>query len=161
MSLASSSGKVGNQSFASYLSSTVKERGVLSLYKGLSAGILRQTFYATSRFGLFEVIRDEVAKHRPTDIFSRLFSGCVSGAMAAFISCPAEVTLVRISNDANLPIDQRRNYTGVVNAFTRIIKEEGVKTFFNGSGPFVNRAMMVGMVQIGDSIYLHLKYTYI
>lgn len=69
--------------------------------------------------------------------------------MAAIISCPAEVTLVRISNDATQPIDKRRNYKGVIDAFQRILKEEGVKTFFRGSGPFVNRAMVVGAVQVG------------
>lgn len=39
---------------------------------------------------------------------------------AALISCPAEVTLVRLSNDATLPVEQRRNYSGVVDAFTRM-----------------------------------------
>ena len=65
------------------------------------------------------------------------------------ISCPAEVTLVRISNDSTMPMDKRRNYKGVADAFTRILREEGFKTFFNGSGPFVNRAMVVGAVQVG------------
>ncbi len=65
-------------------------------------------------------------------------------AIAAGISCPAEVTLVRMSNDATLPLDKRRNYTGVVNAFQRILSEEGAATFFRGCGPFVNRAMLVG-----------------
>lgn len=65
------------------------------------------------------------------------------------ISCPAEITLVRISNDASQPADKRRNYKGVVDAFTRITKEEGIPTFFRGAGPFVNRAMLVGAVQVG------------
>jgi solute carrier family 25 oxoglutarate transporter 11 len=59
------------------------------------------------------------------------------------------VTLVRISNDATLPADKKRNYKGVGDAFVRILREEGVKTFFSGVGPFVNRAMMVGAVQVG------------
>ena len=65
------------------------------------------------------------------------------------ISCPAEVTLVRMSNDASQPVDKRRNYKGVVDAFRRITVDEGVLTFFRGCGPFVNRAMLVGAVQIG------------
>lgn len=69
--------------------------------------------------------------------------------MAALISCPAEVTLVRMSNDASQPIEKRRNYKGVADAFQRIVKEEGVAAFFRGSGPFVNRAMLVGAVQVG------------
>lgn len=136
-------------SFSSYFLKMVKEEGALSLYNGLSAGLLRQIFYATSRFGLFEVIRDELAKVRETDMLSRFASGVSSGGIAALISCPAEVTLVRISNDNSLPPEKRRNYTGVANAFSRILREEGVKTFFSGSGPFVNRAMLVGAVQVG------------
>jgi solute carrier family 25 (mitochondrial oxoglutarate transporter), member 11 len=145
-------------SFFSFLKEVSRERGFFSLYKGLEAGIVRQIFYATSRFGLFEVIRDEVAKHRETSFATRLFSGVTSGALAALISCPAEVTLVRISNDATLPVDQRRNYKGVFNGFTRIFAEEGVGAFFRGSGPFVNRAMLVGAVQVGT--YDQFKTTY-
>ena len=151
MSLASQSmdAASANQSFASFLTKTIKKDGIVSLYNGLSAGILRQIFYATSRFGLFEIFRDEMAKYRPTDFLSRLVTGASAGACAAFISCPAEVTLVRISNDATLPLDQRRNYKVIVDAFQRILKEEGFKTFFSGSGPFVNRAILVGAVQVG------------
>jgi hypothetical protein len=58
--LASAQGN--NVSFMSILKSTVKKEGVMSLYDGLSAGLLRQVFYSTSRFGLFEVFRDELAK---------------------------------------------------------------------------------------------------
>jgi solute carrier family 25 oxoglutarate transporter 11 len=145
-------------SFAAYSLKSVRDGGVLQLYDGLSAGLLRQCFYATSRFGLFEVIRDELVKHRPLDFASRLFAGCVSGGMAALISCPAEVALVRISNDNTLPLEKRRNYTGVLNAFQRIFREEGVSAFFRGSGPFVNRALLVGAVQVGT--YDQFRATY-
>jgi solute carrier family 25 (mitochondrial oxoglutarate transporter), member 11 len=62
------------KSFAAYSSNVIKSEGFMSLYSGLSAGVLRQIFYATSRFGLFEVFRDEMAKYRPTDIWSRLIT---------------------------------------------------------------------------------------
>jgi solute carrier family 25 (mitochondrial oxoglutarate transporter), member 11 len=150
MNLAAAQSSGETESFGKFLMRTQKEKGFMSLYSGLEAGIIRQVFYATSRFGLFEVIRDELARYRETDILSRLVSGVTSGGMAALISCPAEVTLVRISNDSTLPVDQRRNYKGVVNAFQRILSEEGVSAFFRGCGPFVNRAMVVGAVQIGS-----------
>ena len=148
MNLASSSGQAA-PSFFPFLRKSIKEKGLLNLYQGLGAGITRQIFYATSRFGIFEVLRDELAKHRPMDLAGRLLSGCISGGIAALISCPAEVTLVRISNDSTLPVDKRRNYTGVLNAASRILTEEGPSAFLRGSGPFVNRAMMVGAVQVG------------
>lgn len=148
MNLASSSSGGKAVSFYPYLRNSLREKGVLNLYQGLGAGVTRQIFYATSRFGIFEVMRDELAKHRPTDLAARLLTGCLSGGVAAFISCPAEVCLVRISNDSTLPPDKRRNYTGVANAFIRIVREEGPKAFLQGSGPFVNRAMLVGAVQV-------------
>ena len=56
--------------------------------------------------------------------------GSISGGIAAVISCPAEVSLVRISNDSTLPEVQRRNYKGIIDAFQRIMKEEGLAAFF-------------------------------
>lgn len=135
--------------FFNFTKNLMAKEGPLTVYSGLSAGITRQIFYATSRFGLFEVFRDKMAQYRETDLLSRLVTGCASGAAAAFISCPAEVSLVRISNDKSLPEAKRRNYKSIVDAATRIAKTEGVATFWRGSAPFVNRAMLVGATQVG------------
>ena len=142
----------------SFASQIIKNEGVGALYKGLSAGITRQVFYATSRFGLYEVTRDWSSKYRKTDIWSRLFVGAVSGGIAAYISCPAEVSLVRMSNDNSLPLAERRNYKGVGNAFFRIYREEGIRTFWRGSAPFVNRAMLVGVCQVATYDQFRVMY---
>ena len=64
--LASASG----QTFS--ISKMLKTDGFMSLYDGLSAGIARQVFYATSRFGLFETFRDILHEYRgKTDFASR------------------------------------------------------------------------------------------
>ena len=97
-----------NTSISSHISTILRERGISSLYTGLNAGLLRQIVYTTSRLGLFEVFRDEMAKYRPTDLISRLTTATVAGGIAAYLSCPVEVCLVRISNDASLPVDKRR-----------------------------------------------------
>jgi len=150
MSLASMSGNSQKLSFFPFLSGIIKKEGAMSLYDGLGAGITRQIFYATSRFGLFETFRDMYkAQYGSIDFMGRLICGVTSGGVAACISCPAEVTLVRLSNDGSLPPDQRRGYKGVGDAFVRIFKEEGPSAFMRGAGPFVNRAMMVGAVQVG------------
>lgn len=83
-----------------------------------------------------------------TDFASRVAVGAVSGGMAAYISCPMEVCVVRMSNDSTLPPDQRRNYTSVFDVCKRILRDEGVATFWSGSNPFVTRAMLVGIFQV-------------
>eukprot|EP00913_Durusdinium_trenchii_P013909 g13058.t1 len=96
--------------FFSFAAQTVKSTGIMGLYDGLGAGIWRQIFYASSRYGLFQVFRDTLAKHREVDFVSRLSCATAAGGLAALISCPCEVSLVRLSNDATLEPSLRRNY---------------------------------------------------
>lgn len=74
--------------------------------------------------------------------------GAVTGGIAAYLSCPMEVAVVRMSNDSSLPVEERRNYKGVVDTTLRIAREEGISAFWRGSTPFVSRAMMVGVFQV-------------
>ena len=46
--------------------------------------------------------------------------GMAAGATGAFVGTPAEVALIRMTSDGNLPVDQRRNYTSVFNALGRL-----------------------------------------
>jgi solute carrier family 25 (mitochondrial oxoglutarate transporter), member 11 len=104
----------------------------------------------------FELLRSEIVSNFFSFVlldfliafYVRVVIGAVTGGIAAYISCPMEVAVVRLSNDATLPVDERRNYKGVVDTATRIIKEEGIGAFWRGSGPFVTRAMMVGVFQV-------------
>jgi len=149
MNLAAAQPGYAPTGFFAFVARTAAERGIGSFYDGLGAGCTRQIFYATSRFGLFETIRDKIAEHRPVGAAERVAAGLVSGACAALISCPAEVALVRTSNDATLPAAERRNYRGPADAAMRILREEGVAAFWRGSAPFVQRAMLVGVTQVG------------
>ena len=64
--LASASG----QTFS--LREMLAKQGWMSVYDGLSAGMMRQVFYATSRLGLFETFRDILHEYRgKTDFASR------------------------------------------------------------------------------------------
>ena len=133
----------------SFKQMTQEPNWFLSLYDGLYAGCLRQVFYATSRLGLFESMKDYLEQnHGKPNFASRVGLGAISGGIAAYISCPMEVVVVRLSNDSQLPVNERRNYKGVFDTMTRIIREEGVTTFWRGSNPFVFRAMMVGIFQV-------------
>ncbi len=54
------------------VANAIKDNGVMSLYDGLAAGIWRQVFYASSRFGLFETCRDKLHEIRgKTDFAGR------------------------------------------------------------------------------------------
>lgn len=74
--------------------------------------------------------------------------GMAAGGIGSFVGTPAELALIRMTGDGRLPVEQRRNYSGVVNALTRITKEEGVLTLWRGCTPTVIRAMVVNAAQL-------------
>eukprot|EP00760_Papus_ankaliazontas_P005525 PhM_4_TR12640/c0_g1_i1/m.53179/K15104/SLC25A11, OGC; solute carrier family 25 (mitochondrial oxoglutarate transporter), member 11 len=139
-------------SISAVLTRLMKERGAIALFDGLSAGLARQVVYSTIRLGCYDVFRDAItggAKPEDTTMLQRLLAGASSGSLAAFLSCPIEVALVRMQGDAQAPEAQRRNYTSVFNALSRVAREEGVATFWRGATPTVARATVVGITQVG------------
>ena len=59
--------------------------------------------------------------------------GMTAGAVGAFVGTPAEISLIRMTSDGRLPVEQRRNYKSVIDALMRITQEEGVLTLWRVS----------------------------
>eukprot|EP01065_Artemidia_motanka_P035783 TRINITY_DN43675_c0_g1_i1.p1 TRINITY_DN43675_c0_g1~~TRINITY_DN43675_c0_g1_i1.p1 ORF type:complete len:318 (+),score=110.17 TRINITY_DN43675_c0_g1_i1:122-955(+) len=137
------------------LSTLVKEmhskEGARGFYSGLSAAVARQVVYTTLRLGLFDIFRDQWTGGDKSKVTFevRAATSTLAGGVAAMCSCPIEVSLVRMYQDARLPAAEQRNYTSVFNAISRIGKEEGILTYWRGSTPTVARACIVGATQVG------------
>lgn len=155
LQLAGEGGAHGPTSPLLVLRTVLKNEGALALYKGLDAGLIRQLTYSTARLGLFRVFSDkmkELSKNAdptspppPLPLWKKAVAGLAAGGIAAAIGNPADLSLIRMQADATLPPESRRNYTGVLNALTRIVKEEGVLGLWRGSFPTVLRAMSLNM----------------
>lgn len=106
----------------------LRGEGFLAIYTGLSAGLLRQATYTTMRLGIFSSLMDIFASNdgQPPKFIVKAGLATMSGGIASFIATPTELSLIRMTSDGRLPVDQRRNYTNVFNALYRISKEEGV-----------------------------------
>jgi len=134
----------------SVISGIIKNEGIRTLYTGLSAGLLRQATYTTTRLGiytwLFETFSDPSGK--PPGFLAKAALGMTAGGCGAFVGTPAEVALIRMTSDGSLPADKRRNYSSVFNALARIYKEEGLTTLWRGATPTIARAMVVNAAQL-------------
>jgi len=53
-----------------------------------------------------------------------------------------------VQADSTLPPAERRNYTGVFNALTRIVKEEGVTALWRGAVPTMTRAISLNVAMM-------------
>ncbi|KAL4714880.1 hypothetical protein ACJJTC_012552 [Scirpophaga incertulas] len=161
----------GKSSFAMG-SEIIAREGFFKLYTGLSAALLRQATYTTTRLGvynyLFDSYRESHVGVNPSFAL-KTGMGIAAGGVGSFIGTPAEVALIRMTADGRLPKEQRRNYRSVVDAITRIIKEEGLTKLWRGATPTVVRAMVVNAAQLStysqaremfikfvpDGIFLH------
>uniref|UniRef100_A0A6P4E245 Mitochondrial 2-oxoglutarate/malate carrier protein n=1 Tax=Drosophila rhopaloa TaxID=1041015 RepID=A0A6P4E245_DRORH len=149
------SGTLGTREYKSsydVLSKVFKNEGMLSLYNGLSAGLMRQATYTTARMGVFQMELDWYRKNYESDpsVVASMTMGIMAGAFGAMFGNPAEVALIRMMSDNRLLPEHRRNYKNVGEAFMRIVKDEGVVTLWRGCLPTVGRAMVVNMVQLAS-----------
>ncbi|CAI8008665.1 Mitochondrial 2-oxoglutarate/malate carrier protein [Geodia barretti] len=119
------------------ISRVIRSEGVLGLYNGLSAGLLRQATYSTTRLGIYQSLYDKFTgpDGKPPNLLMKLGMGVTAGGIGSFIGTPAEISLIRMTSDGRLPVAERRGYTSAFNALFRISREEGVLTLWRGCGP--------------------------
>ncbi|KAI5637805.1 mitochondrial carrier protein domain-containing protein [Phthorimaea operculella] len=142
----------GDKSSFAVAKEIIAREGFLKLYAGLSAALLRQATYTTTRLGVYTYLFDsyrESNQGASPGFMTKAVMGILAGAIGAFVGTPAEVALIRMTADGRLPKDQRRNYKNVADALMRIVKEEGVLKLWRGATPTVARAMVVNAAQLG------------
>ncbi|XP_003744627.1 mitochondrial dicarboxylate carrier [Galendromus occidentalis] len=136
--------------------SIYKANGIIGFYNGLSASLLRQLTYSTTRFGLYEVVRQKISKPGQNMVFYEKFgAGFLCGAAGGFVGTPADMINVRMQNDMKLPPEQRRNYKNAVDGLYQVLRREGVLHLFNGASTATMRASVVSVGQI--SFYEQVK----
>lgn len=131
------------------LKSVIANEGFFAIYNGLSAGLLRQATYTTTRLGVYTWLIEHFSTEKKTPSFAaKAVIGLTAGAIGSFVGTPAEVALIRMCADGRLPPEQQRRYKNVMDALIRVVKEEGVFTLWRGCGPTVLRAMVVNAAQL-------------
>ncbi|KAF7829996.1 mitochondrial uncoupling protein 5-like [Senna tora] len=128
----------------------VRSEGVAALFSGVSATVLRQTLYSTTRMGLYDVLKQKWTHPEQGNISlpRKIAAGLIAGGIGAAVGNPADVAMVRMQADGRLPAAQQRNYNSVFDAITRMTKQEGVASLWRGSALTVNRAMIVTASQL-------------
>ncbi|KMS98767.1 hypothetical protein BVRB_3g068440 [Beta vulgaris subsp. vulgaris] len=140
--------QLGQGSAVQVTKNMIANEGVGALYKGLSAGLLRQATYTTARLGSFRILTSKaIAANdgKPLPLYQKALCGLTAGAIGASVGSPADLALIRMQADATLPLAQRRHYKNAFHALSRIVSDEGVLSLWKGAGPTVVRAMALNM----------------
>ena len=124
------------------LSSMVRDEGATVPWRGVSAGIQRQMAFAPIRIGLYEPVRnfytgkDHVG---PPTVLQKIAAGLTTSAIGITVASPTDVVKVRLQAEGRLPPGVPRRYAGALDAYRKIVQQEGVMGLWTGYGPNLAR----------------------
>ena len=124
--------------------------GLKQFYKGLDAAFIHQMTYTATRMGMYRsMFHSYKVKNGSVPLQIKTGLGLFSGFFGGLIGSPADLVMVRMQLDLTLPESQRRKYRHSLEAFRRIIYEEGILKLWRGSNIVILRAMILNSCLLG------------
>lgn len=116
----------------------------------LSASLLRQMTYSTTRFGVYEELKSRFPSGSQPGLLSLVAIASISGFIGGLAGNPADVLNVRMQSDAGLPPEKRRNYKHAIHGLSQMLRSEGTASLFRGVGPNSVRAVLMTASQLAS-----------
>ncbi|KFU88561.1 Calcium-binding mitochondrial carrier protein Aralar1, partial [Chaetura pelagica] len=118
--------------------SVIKDLGLLGLYKGAKACFLRDIPFSAIYFPVYAHSKLMLAdENGHVGGLNLLTAGAIAGVPAASLVTPADVIKTRLQVAARAG---QTTYSGVVDCFRKILREEGASAFWKGAGARVFRS---------------------
>jgi len=113
----------------------VRQLGLLGLYRGASACLLRDIPFSAIYFPAYAHLKKDVFHDgyngKKLSFLETLSAAAIAGMPAAYLTTPADVVKTRLQVEAR---KGQTTYKGLGDAFVKIYREEGFKALFKG-GP--------------------------
>ncbi|KAI8921960.1 mitochondrial carrier domain-containing protein [Powellomyces hirtus] len=134
----------------------VRQLGLLGLYKGVGACLLRDIPFSAIYFPTYAHLKkslfNEGQNGKTLNALELLTAGALAGMPAAYLVTPADVIKTRLQVAAK---KGETTYTGIRDAFRKILKEEGPRAFFKGGVARVLRSSPQFGVTLASYEFLH------
>lgn len=112
----------------------VRQLGILGLYRGASACLMRDIPFSAIYFPAYAHLKKDTfgegKNGKKLGFGQLLLSASIAGMPAAFLTTPADVIKTRLQVEAR---KGQATYKGITDCFSKTLKEEGPKAFFKGS----------------------------
>jgi len=112
----------------------VRNLGLIGLYKGASACLLRDGPFSAIYFPTYAHLKKDFFGESPQKrlgVLQLLTAGAIAGMPAAYLTTPCDVVKTRLQVEAR---KGEATYNGLVDCAKKVYRDEGFKAFFKG-GP--------------------------
>ena len=106
------------------------EHGITGLYAGIGATGIRQASGVGVRFALYGRVKSALTSD-PPQMWQSAVAGGITGCCSTLLNNPIDVIKSRIEAQDG----KTKEYTGTIQAFRAILKQEGVLAFYKGIAP--------------------------
>ncbi|KAG5579431.1 hypothetical protein H5410_050058 [Solanum commersonii] len=155
------------------LSTVLREEGPRALYRGWTPSVIGVIPYVGLNFAVYESLKDWLVKTKPfglvdnseLGVVTRLACGAAAGTVGQTVAYPLDVIRRRMqmvgwSHAASIVTGDGRSkapleYTGMIDAFRKTVKYEGVRALYKGLVP--NSVKVVPSISIAFVAYEQVK----
>ncbi|KAI4306660.1 hypothetical protein L6164_029918 [Bauhinia variegata] len=129
------------------------EEGISALWKGMVPGLHRQCIYGGLRIGLYDPVKTFFvgsALIAEVPIYHMILAALLTGALAIVVANPTDLVKVRLQAEGQLPHGVPKRYSGAMDAYYTIVKEEGLGALWTGLGPNIARNAIINAAELAS-----------
>lgn len=130
-----------------------REEGLSALWKGIVPGLQRQCIYGGLRIGLYDPVKTFFVGSAfigDIPLHYKVLAALITGALAIAVANPTDLVKVRIQAEGKLPTGVPRRYSGALNAYYTIVRQEGLGALWTGLGPNLARNAIINAAELAS-----------
>lgn len=122
----------------------VKDKGLSGIYRGVVPVTMRQAANQSVRLGSYNAMKTFIqsTKADPTKPLSSAETfgvGAIAGIITVYTTMPLDTVKTRMQS-----LEAKKMYSGTINCFVSVFKNEGLLTFWKGTTPRLGRLIFSG-----------------
>ncbi|KAF9971541.1 ADP/ATP carrier protein [Actinomortierella ambigua] len=130
---------------------TIQSDGIIGLYRGFPLSVVGIAVYRGLYFGLYDSVKPMMPTQMQDSFLASFILGFGITNLAAFVGYPIDTVRRRMMMTSGEAV----KYKSSVDAFSQVIRKEGVRSLFKGAGANVLRAVASALVISGyDQVQL-------
>ncbi|CAL0309684.1 unnamed protein product [Lupinus luteus] len=137
-----------------------REEGISALWTGIVPGLHRQCVYGGLRIGLYDPVKTFLVGSAfigEVPIYHMILAALLTGALAITIANPTDLVKVRLQAEGQLPPGVPKRYSGAMDAYSTIARQEGLGALWTGLGPNIARNAIINAAELAS--YDQVKQT--